>query len=76
MVRDNQDRYYEALESVGNLGESTPFIEYMLEVILNTLIKVGNNLSENQQKIIDCIKDDLKYLQLNYPKRLVYLNER
>ena len=68
IVRDNQDRYYEALESAGSLGESTPFIEFMLEIILNTILKVGNQvgnkvgnqLSDNQQKIIEGIKSNSK----------------
>ena len=33
IIRDNQERYYEVLEESGSLGESTPFIEFMLEVI-------------------------------------------
>ncbi len=34
IVRDFQERYYEALEASGSVGESTLFIEFMLEVIL------------------------------------------
>lgn len=64
IVRDNQDRYYEALELSGSLGESTPFIEFMLEVILNTVLKVGNkvgnSLTENQLKIIENIENNSK----------------
>ena len=37
IIRDNQERYYRALEESGSLGESTPFIEFMLEVILETI---------------------------------------
>ena len=37
IIRDNQERYYEALEEAGSLGESTPFIEFMLEVILESI---------------------------------------
>ena len=40
VVRDNQEKYYRALEDSGNVGESTPFIEFMLEIILKTLIKL------------------------------------
>lgn len=36
VVRDAQEKYYEALEVSGNLGESTIFIEFMLEAILLT----------------------------------------
>lgn len=37
MVRNNQQSYYKALEDSGSLGESTPFIEFMLNVINNSL---------------------------------------
>lgn len=63
IVRDHQERYYEALEHAGELGESTPFVEFMLEMILEAIDKVGNevgnrvgNLTENQQKILELMK--------------------
>ena len=37
MVKDNQQKYYQALEDSGSMGESTPFIEFMLEVISKSL---------------------------------------
>jgi len=37
IIRDNQERYYEVLEESGSLGESTPFVEFMLEVILKAI---------------------------------------
>ncbi len=65
IVRDHQERYYKALEHAGELGESTPFIEFMLEMILEAINKVGNwvgnevgNLSENQQLIFEQMKKD------------------
>ena len=45
VVRDAQESYYKALEDSGSLGESTPFIEFMLEAILLTCQKT---LSETQ----------------------------
>jgi len=68
IVRDHQDRYYEALEISGSLGESTPFVEFMLEVILNTIRKVGNkvgngvgnSLTQNQLMIIENIESNSK----------------
>jgi Fic family protein len=50
VVRDNQDKYYRALEASGSVGESTPFIEFMLEVILKTLKNVPNNVPNNVPK--------------------------
>ena len=68
IVRDNQEKYYSALEEAGSLGESTPFVEFMLEVILNTVRevgnrignRVGNNLSDNQQLIVENIRVNSK----------------
>jgi len=60
IVRDNQENYYKALEEAGSIGESTPFVEFMLEVILNTVREVGNNLSDNQLLIIENIKMNSK----------------
>ncbi len=37
MIKENQKRYYQALEDSGSMGESTPFIEFMLEVISKSL---------------------------------------
>ena len=37
MVRNNQQKYYQALEDSGSIGESTPFIEFMLEIISKSL---------------------------------------
>lgn len=39
VVKDAQEEYYKALETSGSLGESTPFIEFMLEAILLTCTK-------------------------------------
>lgn len=40
IVKENQSNYYKALEDSGSLGESTPFIEFMLDIILKTLKEV------------------------------------
>ncbi len=68
IIRDNQEKYYEAIEMSTNIGESTPFIEFLLEVILKTIVevgnrvgnKVGNTLTANQKKIILEMKLDPK----------------
>ena len=64
IIRDNQEKYYEVIEESTSLGESTPFIEFMLEVILKTIEKVGNEvgngvgniLTNNQEKILKEMK--------------------
>ncbi len=37
IVRDNQKKYYQSLEDAGSMGESTPFIEFMLAIINKSL---------------------------------------
>ena len=75
VVRENQAEYYDALEASGSVGESTPFIEFMLDMILQTLKKleeenqrvgikvgekVGINLTENQKEIIKYMMENPK----------------
>jgi len=53
VVRENQDKYYEALEASGSVGESTPFIEFILDVILKTLKELSKeNIPLKQIDII------------------------
>lgn len=60
IIRDNQEKYYKAIEISTSIGESTLFIEFLLEVILRTIVKVGNKvgntLTTNQKKIINEMK--------------------
>ena len=51
VVREHQASYYKALEASGSAGESTPFIEFMLEIILKTLKNAANeNVPKNVPK--------------------------
>jgi len=67
IVRDYQQEYYKALEDATFLGESTPFIEFMFEMILEAIIKVGKevgnkvgNLTENQNMILQMMRENSK----------------
>ena len=64
MVRSNQQKYYKALEDAGSMGESTPFIEFMLEIISKSLQEyIKESKKSNQksnQKIISLIKKNNK----------------
>ena len=67
IVRDHQEAYYKALEESTEIGESTPFIEFMLEMILEAIEKVGNevgnkvgNLTENQMQIVEMMRNNPK----------------
>jgi Fic family protein len=62
MIRDNQSKYYKALEDSGSAGESTPFIEFMLEIILKSLQEYIKESSKSNQKSNQ--KSDQKILLL------------
>ncbi|MGB3961866.1 MAG: Fic family protein [Sulfurimonas sp.] len=62
IVRDNQEGYYEALESSGTLGESTPFIEFMLKIIVKSLEIYIDESKKSDQKSDK--KSDQKILNL------------
>jgi len=54
VVRDAQENYYKALEDSGCAGESTPFIEFMLEAIVKTCRDI---LSDKQNVPINVPKN-------------------
>jgi Fic family protein len=61
MVRDNQDGYYQAIEQSSAIGESTPFIEFILSIILKTVKNqtAKSNLKSNQE-ILKIIRNNNK----------------
>lgn len=62
IVREHQEHYYNAIESSTAKGESTPFIEFMLEMILksmqNTLQSDQKSNYKSDQKILSLIKEN------------------
>jgi len=54
IIRNRQNGYYKALEESGVLGESTPFIEFMLDIILKSI--------ENSDQVYDQVSDQVKKL--------------
>lgn len=62
IVRENQEKYYEALESATEAGESTPFIEFMLEVILQSIQSSVKSLVKSsvntEDKILNIMKEN------------------
>ena len=64
LISKTQEKYYNALVKSDSLGSSTPFIEYMLKVIDNSLSELlqfrGRKLTMNErlQYIIDAGLDD------------------
>lgn len=62
IVRDHQEHYYSAIENSTQMGESTPFIEFMLEMILksmqNTLQSDHKSNYKSDQKILSLMKEN------------------
>ena len=50
IVKENQQAYYDALEAAGSAGESTPFVEFMLENILQSLRQFLKQEAKSDQK--------------------------
>jgi len=75
VVRENQEAYYQALEGAGSLGESTPFVEFMLDVILKTLEKIKKeNVPKNVPKNVPLKRLD-KILELIAKNRNITVTE-
>lgn len=55
LIKENQNRYYEVLGACDQSGDSTEFIEFSLEIILETLISYG----DSAQKISLSVDDRL-----------------
>ncbi len=62
IVKENQQKYYDALEEAGTAGESTAFIEFMLENILQSLKQFLKQNAKSDQK--SSLKSDQKILAL------------
>jgi len=62
IVKENQQAYYDALEAAGSAGESTLFVEFMLESILKSLRDFLKNQKKSDQK--SNLKSDQKILAL------------
>jgi Fic family protein len=62
IVRDHQEEYYKALEHSTEAGESTPFIEFMLEMILEAIessVKDSDKSSVNtDEKLLQLFQEN------------------
>lgn len=54
-ISDFQAQYYQAIEESTTLGESTPFIEFMLDLILKALQNTQKSSQKSSQKILSLI---------------------
>ena len=50
VIKEMQQGYYNALEAAGNRGESTPFVEFMLESIWKSLQRFIEEYQKSDQK--------------------------
>ena len=73
MVRENQERYYQALEDPGSPGESTPFIEFMLEIIHQSLQEYIKESKKSDQQSNH--KSDHKVLTLMRYNKSITIQE-
>jgi Fic family protein len=62
MVKEHQKSYYAALEEAGAVGESTPFVEFMLESIHLSVQKFLKEYKKSDQK--SNLKSDQKIFEL------------
>lgn len=62
IIRDFQEQYYQAIENASSLGQSTPFIEFMLDVILKS---IQNEVKGSvMSSVISSVNTDEKILTL------------
>ena len=69
LIKKNQEEYYKAISDCNKSGNSNEFIEFMLKMINETIDEMVNSkelkektlvvLSENEQKILECIKKNV-----------------
>ena len=59
LIKENQNHYYKALGASDKLGESTPFVEFMLALILQALnnLFASQNVNITAQDRIELFKD-------------------
>lgn len=64
LVYENQDEYYQILQQADRVGDSTKFVEFMLEMIRNALREISNatdvvtNVVTNEERILTLLKQN------------------
>ncbi len=72
LIKERQEEYYESLGKSDNTGESTVFIEFMLEIILKSLVELLNIQNVNLTNI-DRINLFKTIVKNDYFRRKEYL---
>ena len=88
LVFENQEKYYKALQSANNAGESTVFIEFMLGMIRDALSEISMtqnktnvvknvviNVVTNEEKILSLLRQDGK-LSANMLAKSIGITQR
>ena len=82
IIKEKQSAYYKAILQSTQQGSSTPFIEFMLDAILDTLVRAGaqsmyetTTLSTQSKKLISQMQDGVPYTTLDM-MNLVRLKSR
>ena len=55
LIYKNQKAYYKAIEDSTAMGESSPFVEFMLEIILKSMQDIQKSSQKSSQKILSLI---------------------
>jgi Fic family protein len=58
IIRDNQLEYYKSIENSTSIGSSTPFVEFMLEVILKSIKSSVKSSVNTEDKILEILKQN------------------
>lgn len=66
-IKDNQQEYYEAISKSHINGNSTNFIEFMLNMILKTLYNIGENINQQTNFATSYVNKLLKVMKTNVP---------
>lgn len=77
LIKENQDAYYLALGTSDKLGSSTPFIEFMLDIILQALESLikGQNRTLTVSDRIALFKDKVKKAEFSRKDYLINYKE-
>jgi len=70
VVREKQQAYYKALEDSGVEGESTLFVEFMLESILEACQNIFESNQKSNQKILELMENNPKITIVGLMKEL------
>ena len=77
LIKDNQDQYYRSLEIADRSGDSTGFIEFILEMINNVLEQQILTLNQETDPVPDPPTDPVSYsLSSQVQKLLAIMDDR